>query len=155
MTEIEQKLRELNFSPASTSALKERTLLEALPFAPPPDYREFLMRFGGGDFDVLMDVRCDEPPPLAEDGLCSFGWFFGVGAGGASLLSALRMTEEEFGPNMFAFASVGGGDMYCLRRTESGVDAVFWDHDTAEVYTVAGSFTEFVKRLQPAEEPVT
>ncbi|MBL4890171.1 MAG: SMI1/KNR4 family protein [Candidatus Lindowbacteria bacterium] len=154
MTKTHPKLRSLRFSAKRESACAEETSqrLHLLPTPPPEDFESFLSNYGGGSFEQEVVVLCkDPPPPHASDHRCLFGEFLDLDDDGETSLSTVwRRTQDLISEGLTPFATVAGGDFYCLRVQETGTDIVLWDHDTANSYSVADSFSDFVDRLEVA-----
>lgn len=50
--------------------------------------------------------------------------------------------------SLLPIADAAGGDYYCMRAGNSGMDVAYWDHDSGGVSTVAASFSDLVLRLE-------
>jgi hypothetical protein len=153
MVSIPEKLKALGFAPAQGLGNHTKVPASPLTHALPAEYVDFLATYGGGDFETETVVRCKTPPPQANDGLCLFGEFFGVGVGESSLLTAWTRGDELVSAEMLPIASAAGGDVYCLAWGTAEAEVVYWAHDSGDSYTVADSFPDFICRLEAAREP--
>lgn len=151
---IDSRLKELKFVPAnscdSTAAQNTARIINRIPAKLPDDFLRFLSTYGGGDFDEEVECLGSEPPPQSENGATIVDQFFGTGSGESSLETWWKRGSELLAEQLFPIASAPGGDLYCLRKSET-TDIVFWDHDSGNTYRAADSFTDFVFRLRLSE----
>lgn len=113
-----------------------------------PEYWDFLRQHGGGCFDPQVFVDCIESPPVSGGRASMFLSFLGFSGAYPRLTDCWKESDERFASGLVPFADVDGGDFYCFAADGT---VTYWDHDSANVYRAAASFTDFVERMVQEE----
>lgn len=158
----------------------ELTALEDFKgFALPPDYREFVSKFGWSTFSPNVYVKSIEPPPadFTDEDVIGIEKFYGGDLDGYGLLSVANSTFcESMPPATIPIASSYGGSQFILGLGDKDLNKVyFWsfegwpdpddyldeglevpdDWQYRNLTLVAESFTDFLNRLVPNQRDGT
>ena len=112
-------------------------------FPLPPDYREFLLKFNGGQptpYEIEIDGLDESPTDVQV--------FFGIGRSEKTSNIAWNWAElsERLEDVGLPIASDSGGALFVLRRDNSVVYLLPFEENGSR-YVVATSFSDFVGKL--------
>jgi len=133
-----------------------------LGFRLPLDYREFLLRYNGGDPVVGVVYGRDDDPDVPYQSGDAVRYFLKLptAAGEVSDYEQLRPTAEipcELPRNILPIAEDSGGNLFVLELGKGAGRIRFWDHESSDEpidqhRILADSFGDFLTRFRSVEE---
>lgn len=142
--------------PVPVTAEDIRNLEREIGYSLPPDYRDFLMKYGltAGRGDTRF-TNADNPDEVET----SVDVFYGFKPGDTYDLQGMRNTFSDRLPSHLLPVASGAGGEFCLSLAGEDVGRVYWwFQETGEVQSaddlepISDSFAGFVRSLISVEE---